>query len=364
MKKQEVKIVKAAVQRSAKLDQGMKVELGLTDKKEQQRLNKTFKPFAADPIVEAAVKGKTFAQWAGHIELLDGEQLSVLQIDRFGKRTAYLLPSGKIGELTTLPESTFAPEQVKEWFYVANVCSADEQDKLLFKAETVAAPAENWEELLATCGEADRRFLDKVRDMLAKEIAHKLPKILRKSLDTAAVMMAAIDEQLHTMGGSAAPTTLYRFETQNEQTAAWLNQLVHKLTMRKDSLRWTQESETVFTLGPAEGAVDVITLPLKDEPVSLAVHELETLAQMVRICLTPQVRTQFFREVAEVLIAIKASDGEGERRVKSCTEAEQWRLCLVYMLPNDALGARQAKETIAWLNSIDGIFWRSADKAE
>lgn len=35
MKKQEVKIVKAAVQRSAKLDQGMKVELGLTDKKEQ-----------------------------------------------------------------------------------------------------------------------------------------------------------------------------------------------------------------------------------------------------------------------------------------------------------------------------------------
>lgn len=63
MKKQEVKIVKAAVQRSAKLDQGMKVELGLTDKKEQQCLNKTFKPFAADPIVEAAVKGKTFAQW-------------------------------------------------------------------------------------------------------------------------------------------------------------------------------------------------------------------------------------------------------------------------------------------------------------
>lgn len=59
MKKQEVKIVKAAVQRSAKLDQGMKVELGLTDAKEQKRLNKTFKPFAADPIVEAAVKGKT-----------------------------------------------------------------------------------------------------------------------------------------------------------------------------------------------------------------------------------------------------------------------------------------------------------------
>lgn len=91
MKKQEVNIVKAAVQRSAKLDQGMKVELGLTDKKEQQRLNKTFKPFAADPIVKKAVKGKSFAQWVGRIELLDGEQLSVLQIDRFGKRTVYLL---------------------------------------------------------------------------------------------------------------------------------------------------------------------------------------------------------------------------------------------------------------------------------
>ncbi len=59
-------------------------------------------------------------------------------------------------------------------------------------AETVAAPAENWEELLATCGEADRRFLDKVLDMLAKEIAYNCRKSLRKSLDTAAVV-AAID---------------------------------------------------------------------------------------------------------------------------------------------------------------------------
>lgn len=139
MKKQEVNIVKAAVQRSAKLDQGMKVELGLTDKKEQQRLNKTFKPFAADPIVKKAVKGKSFAQWVGRIELLDGEQLSVLQADRFGKRMVYLLPSDETGELTTLPESTFTPEQVKELLHMANVCSADERDKLLFKAETVAA---------------------------------------------------------------------------------------------------------------------------------------------------------------------------------------------------------------------------------
>lgn len=247
---------------------------------------------------------------------------------------------------------------------MANVCSADEWDKLLFKAERVAAPADHWEELLATCGEADRRFLDEVRDMLAKEIAQKLPKILRKSLDTAAVMMATIDEQLHTMGGSAAPMTKYRFETQNEQTADWLNQLVHKLTVRKDSVRWAQESETVFALGPAEGVADVITLLLNDEPVSLAVHELETVAQMVCICLTPQVRTQFLREVAEVLNAIKASDGEGERLVKSCTEAEQWRLCLVYMLPNDALGARQAKETIAWLNLLGGVFWKSTAAVE
>ena len=121
MKKQEVKIVKAAVQRSAKLDQGMKVELGLTDAKEQKRQNKVFKPFAADPIVKEAVKGKTFAKWAGRIELLDGEQLSVLQIDPFGKRTVYLITSDETGELTTITESTSAPEQVKEWVYVATV---------------------------------------------------------------------------------------------------------------------------------------------------------------------------------------------------------------------------------------------------
>ena len=262
-------------------------------------------------------------------------------------------------ELTTLPESTFAPEQVKEWFYVANVCSADEQDKLLFKAETVAAPAENWEELLATCGEADRRFLDKVRDMLAKEIAHKLPKILRKSLDTAAVMMAAIDEQLHTMGGSAAPMTLYRFETQNEQTAAWLNQLVHKLTMRKDSLRWTQESETVFTLGPAEGAVDVITLPLEAEPVLLALHELETVAQMVRICVTPPICNCFFQGVGSFLDSMKEDD-----QYKEYTEGALWRLNLVSVLPTIALGEQRAKAISAELEMLGSFFWRSVDKAE
>ena len=359
MKKQEVNIVKAAVQRSAKLDQGMKVELGLTDKKEQQRLNKTFKPFAADPIVKKAVKGKSFAQWVGRIELLDGEQLSVLQADRFGKRMVYLLPSDETGELTTLPESAFTPEQVKELLHMANVCSADERDKLLFKAETVAAPADHWEELLATCGEADRRFLDKVLDMLAKEIAYKLPKILRKSLDTAAVMMAAIDEQLHTMGGSAAPTTLYRFETQNEQTAAWLNQLVHKLTMRKDSLRWTQESENVFTLGPAEGAADVITLPLEAEPVLLALHELETVAQMVRICVTPPICNCFFQGVGSFLDSMKE-----DNQYKGYTEGALWRLNLVSVLPTIALGEQRAKAISAELEMLGSFFWRSVDKAE
>lgn len=359
MKKADLNIIKANVEGRLGLAHGIRADLGLVNAKEQQRLNKTFKPFTADPIVKKAVKGKTFAQWVGRIELLDGEQLSVLQIDRFGKRTVYLLPSDETGELTTLPESTFAPEQVKEWFYVANVCSADEQDKLLFKAETVAAPAENWEELLATCGEADQRFLDKVRDMLAKEIAHKLPKILRKSLDTAAVMMAVIDEQLHTMGGSAAPMTLYRFETQNEQTAAWLNQLVHKLTMRKDSLRWTQESETVFTLGPAEGAVDVITLPLEAEPVLLALHELDTVAQMVRVCVTSTICNCFFQGVGSFLDSMKEDD-----QYKGYTEGALWRLNLVGVLPTIVLGEQRAKAIIAELEMLDGFFWRSADKAE
>ena len=359
MKKADLNIIKANVEGRLGLAHGIRADLGLVNAKEQQRLNKTFKPFTADPIVKKAVKGKTFAQWVGRIELLDGEQLSVLQIDRFGKRTVYLLPSDETGELTTMPESTFTPEQVKELLHMANVCSADERDKLLFKAETVAAPADHWEELLATCGEADRRFLDKVLDMLAKEIAYKLPKILRKSLDTAAVMMAAIDEQLHTMGGSTAPMTKYRFETQNEQTAAWLNQLVHKLTMRKDSLRWTQESETVFTLGPAEGAVDVITLPLEAEPVLLALHELETVAQMVRICVTPPICNCFFQGVGSFLDSMKE-----DNQYKGYTEGALWRLNLVSVLPTIALGEQRAKAISAELEMLGSFFWRSVDKAE
>lgn len=359
MKKADLNIIKANVEGRLGLAHGIRADLGLVNAKEQQRLNKTFKPFTADPIVKEAVKGKTFAQWAGRIELLDGEQMPVLQIDRFGKRMVYLLPSDETGELTTLPESTFTPEQVKELLHMANVCSADERDKLLFKAETVAAPADHWEELLATCGEADRRFLDKFLDMLAKEIAYKLPKILRKSLDTAAVMMAAIDEQLHTMGGSTAPMTKYRFETQNEQTAAWLNQLVHKLTMRKDSLRWTQESETVFTLGPAEAAVDVITLPLEAEPVLLALHELETVAQMVRICVTPPICNCFFQGVGSFLDSMKE-----DNQYKEYTEGALWRLNLVSVLPTIALGEQRAKAISAELEMLGSFFWRSVDKAE
>lgn len=359
MKKADLNIIKANVEGRLGLAHGIRADLGLVNAKEQQRLNKTFKPFAADPIVKKAVKGKSFAQWVGRIELLDGEQLSVLQADRFGKRMVYLLPSDETGELTTLPESTFTPEQVKELLHMANVCSADERDKLLFKAETVAAPADHWEELLATCGEADQRFLDKVLDMLAKEIAQKLPKILRKSLDTAAVMMAAIDEQLHTMGGSAAPMTKYRFETQNEQTAAWLNQLVHKLTMRKDSLRWTKESETVFTLGPAEGAADVITLPLNGEPVPLEVHELETVAQMVRICVTPPRCIYYYQRLYSYLASMKEDD-----KCKGYTEGALWRLNLAGALPTIVLGEQRAKAISAELEMLDGFFWRSADKAE
>ena len=359
MKKADLNIIKANVEGRLGLAHGIRADLGLVNAKEQQRLNKTFKPFTADPIVKEAVKGKTFAQWAGRIELLDGEQMPVLQIDRFGKRTVYLLPSDETGELTTLPESTFAPEQVKELLHMANICSAEERDKLLFKAETVAAPADHWEELLATCGEADRRFLDKVRDMLAKEIAQKLPKILRKSLDTAAAMMAAIDEQLHTMGGSTAPSTQYRFETQNEQTAAWLNQLVHKLTMRKDSLRWTKESETVFALGPAEGAADVITLLLNDEPVPLAVHELDTVAQMVRICVTPPRCIYYYQRLYSYLASMKEDD-----KCKGYTEGALWRLNLVSVLPTIALGEQRAKAISAELEMLGSFFWRSADKAE
>lgn len=359
MKKADLNIIKANVEGRLGLAHGIRADLGLVNAKEQKRLNKVFKPFAADPIVEAAVKGKTFTQWAGRIELLDGEQLSVLQADRFGKRTVYLLPSDEIGELTTLPESTFTPEQVKELLHMANVCSAEERDKLLFKAETVAAPADHWEELLATCGETDQRFLDKVLDMLAKEIVQKLPKILRKSLDTAAVMMAAIDEQLHTMGGSTAPMTKYRFETQNEQTAAWLNQLVHKLTMRKDSLRWTKESETVFALGPAEGVADVITLPLNGEPVPLAVHELDTVAQMVRICVTPPRCIYYYQRLYSYLASMKE-----DNQYKGYTEGALWRLNLVSVLPTIALGEQRAKAISAELEMLGSFFWRSVDKAE
>lgn len=172
-------------------------------------------------------------------------------------------------------------------------------------------------------------------------------------------MMAAIDEQLHTMGGSTAPMTLYRFETQNEQTAAWLNQLVHKLTMRKDSLRWTKESETVFTLGPAEGAADVITLPLNGEPVPLEVHELETVAQMVRICVTPPRCIYYYQRLYSYLASMKEDD-----KCKGYTEGALWRLNLAGALPTIVLGEQRAKAISAELEMLDGFFWRSADKAE
>lgn len=72
MKTKELGSIKNAVKRSVNLPQGVKIELGLMDEKDQKRLAKAFKPFVNDPLVKTAVKGKTFAQWAGRIELLDG----------------------------------------------------------------------------------------------------------------------------------------------------------------------------------------------------------------------------------------------------------------------------------------------------
>lgn len=153
--------------------------------------------------------------------------------------------------------------------------------------------------------------------------------------------MAMIDEQLHTVCGSTAPTTQYRIEAHTEQTAAWLKQLVHKLTVRKNAVRWKQESETRFVLGPAEGAADVVTLPLENEPVPLAVHELETTALMVRICVTPPICTYFLQRVDGFLTFMKQDD-----QYKGYTEGALWRLNLAGVLPTIALGEQRAKEII------------------
>ena len=77
----------------------------------------------------------------------------------------------------------------------------------------------------------------------------------------------------------------------------------------------------------------------------------------------PFVSARFFREVEDVLNAIEAS-ADAAQLVNSYTEAEQWRLCLVYMLPNDALGEYRAKETVSWLNLLDGVFGKKMAEAE
>lgn len=120
-----------------------------------------------------------------------------------------------------------------------------------------------------------------------------------------------------------------------------------------------QESETVFTLGPAEGAVDVITLPLNGEPVLLALHELDTVAQMVRICVTPTICNCFFQGVGSFLDSMKE-----DHQYKGYTEGALWRLNLVSVLPTIALGEQRAKAISAELEMLGSFFWRSADKAE
>ena len=353
MKKADLNVIKASVEGRLELADGIKVDLGPVNAKEEKSLAKAFKPFAGDPVVKAALKAESFARWVGSIEQLEGSLLSILEVIRFSKRSAFVLPSDKIGELTAMPKSALSPEYVRDLFHVADVCSAKERDKLICKADTEADLAANWRAMLANCGPADREFLDLALNMIAKDVTKKLPKILNKSLDLAAVMVAVIDEELHTECGSTAPVTQYRVEAPTERAATWVNRLITRLASRNGMLRWKAESDRIFLLGPEEGAAETITLPLEEEPIVLAKHELDTVSQMVRLCVTPPISDSFLQRFN----AVPASVLE-DTTYKSCTEGELWRMCLVGLLPVVALGEQRARTTVTELERLEGFLWR------
>lgn len=172
--------------------------------------------------------------------------------------------------------------------------------------------------------------------------------VLWGSREVSAALIAAIDEQMHTIGKCSTPETKYIFEVPDERAADWLRSLMEALAVRPGALSLHEEAEGTLVLGPNDGEEAVVHLPLDGECPLLTREEKDVLAEYVLRCLDDNV-------LAEVEQEWQNSVDSKNTFVNSL--AEEWRMLLVFYVPDVVFKCVEGKHVMGALNALEGILW-------
>ena len=175
-----------------------KILLGAVSEKELKRELKLLKVLAADPIIKEMTRTRSFAQWGGAIEYYDGTVVSVLLVDRFGTRTAYGISPELMDTPETLAELRDKPKQLTDWIYVADLVNGAGRNKIISRQKLSVEQVQE-----------DGGLKGDTTSFPAWAVGTGVEAVLWGSREVSAALIAAIDEQMHTIGKCSAPETKY-----------------------------------------------------------------------------------------------------------------------------------------------------------
>ena len=314
-----------------------KIPLGAVREKELKRELKLLKVLAVDPIIKEMTRTRSFAQWGGAIEYYDGTVVSVLLVDHFGTRTAYGISPELMDTPEALAELRDKPKQLTDWIHVADLVNGAGRNKIIGRQKLSVEQVQE-----------DGGLKGDTTSFPAWAVGIGVEAVLWGSREVSAALIAAIDEQMHTIGKCSTPETKYIFEVPDERAADWLRSLMEALAVRPGALSLHEEAEGTLVLGPNDGEEAVVHLPLDGECPLLTREEKDVLAEYVLRCLDDNV-------LAEVEQEWQNSVDSKNTFVNSL--AEEWRMLLVFYVPDVVFKCVEGKHVMGALNALEGILW-------
>ena len=173
-----------------------KIPLGAVSEKELKRELKLLKVLAADSIIKEMTRTRSFAQWGGAIEYYDGTVVSVLLVDLFGMRTAYGISPELMDTPETLAELRDKPKQLTDWIHVADLVNGAGRNNIIGRQKLSVEQVQE-----------DGGLKGDTTSFPAWAVGTGVEAVLRGSREVSAALIAAIDEQMHTIGKCSAPET-------------------------------------------------------------------------------------------------------------------------------------------------------------
>ena len=173
-----------------------KIPLGAVSEKKLKRELKLLKVLAADSIIKEMTRTRHFAQWGGAIEYYDGAVVSVLLVDCFGTRTAYGISPELMDTPETLAELRDKAKQLTDWIYVADLVNGAGRNKIIGRQKLSVEQVQE-----------DGGLKGDTTSFPAWAVGAGVEAVLWGSREVSAALIAAIDEQMHTIGKCSAPET-------------------------------------------------------------------------------------------------------------------------------------------------------------